>query len=79
MTKIVFTSAFDALAFDNTFFHKSDQLNQRLMRCKDRVRHIYPKNVYQLHETLFEKLEGFSLPVAQNNKLFNKLEVFDFE
>ena len=49
----------------DTFFHKSDHFNQHLLRCKDRLRHIYPKNVYGLCETLFEKLEGFSLPVSE--------------
>ena len=43
------------------------------------MKHIYPKNVYDLRETLFEKLEGFSLPVSEDNKLFNNLAIFDFE
>ena len=49
------------------------------MSCKDRVRHIYPKNVYTLRETLFEKVEGFSIPVSKDNTLFNNLAIFDFE
>ena len=56
----------------DTFFHKSDHFNQHLLRCKDRVRHFYPKNVYELRETLFEK-------VSEDNKLFNNLAIFDFE
>ena len=43
------------------------------------MKHIYPKNVYELRETLFEKLEGFSLPVSEGNKLFNNLADFDLE
>ena len=43
------------------------------------MKHFYPKNVYELRETLFEKLEGFSLPVSEGNKLFNNLAIFDFE
>ena len=43
------------------------------------MKHIYPKNVYELRETLFEKLEGFSFPVSEGNKLFNNLAIFDFE
>ena len=43
------------------------------------MKHIYPKNFYELRETLFEKLEGFSLPVSEDNKLFNNLAIFDFE
>ena len=37
------------------------------------------ENVYELRETLFEKLEGFSLPVSEDNKLFINLAIFDFE
>ena len=43
------------------------------------MRHIYPKNVFELREALFEKLEGFNLPVSEDNKLFNNLAIFDFE
>ena len=63
----------------DTFFKRSEFLNKHLLRCKDRVKHIYPKNVYELRETLFEKLGGFSLPVSEDNKLFNNLAIFDFE
>ena len=63
----------------DTFFHKSDHFNQHLLRCKDRVRHIYQKYVYELRETLFEKLEGFNLPVSEDNNFFNNLAIFDFE
>ena len=36
-------------------------------------------NVYALHESLFEKLEGFNFPVSEDNKLFKRLAIFDFE
>ena len=63
----------------DTFFNKSDNFNKHLLRCKDRMKHIYPKKVYELRQTLFEKLEGFSLPVSEDSKLFNNLAIFDFE
>ena len=63
----------------NTFFYKSYHFNQHLQRCKDGVRHIYSNNVYELRKTLFEKLEGFSLPVSEDNELFNNLAIFYFE
>ena len=44
------------------FFNRSDNFNRHLLTCKDRVRHIYPKNAYTLRETIFEKLEGFKIP-----------------
>ena len=40
---------------------------------------IYPKNEYELQKTLFEKLEGFNLPVSEDNKLLNNLAIFNFE
>ena len=43
------------------------------------MRHIYPKNVYELRETFFEKLERFQFPVSEDNKLFKNLAIFDFE
>ena len=39
----------------DTFFNKYDNFNKHLLRCKDRVKHIYPKNVYELCKTLFER------------------------
>ena len=63
----------------DTFFKRSEFLNKHLLRCTDRVKHIYPKNVYELRETLFEKLEGLNLPVSEDNKRFNNLAIFDFE
>ena len=35
--------------------------------------------VYELRGTMFEKLEGFNLPVSEDNKLFKNLATFDFE
>ena len=35
--------------------------------------------MYEFRKTLFEKLEGFNIPVSEDNKLFNNLAVFDFE
>ena len=61
------------------FFNRSDYFNRHLMSCKDRVRQICPKNVYTLRESLFEKLEGFNIPVSKDNTLFNNLTIFDFE
>ena len=35
--------------------------------------------MYELREILFEKLDGFNLPVSEDNKLFNYLAIFNFE
>ena len=43
------------------------------------MRHIYLKNVYTLRETLFEKLEGFNVPVPKDSTLLNNQAIFNFE
>ena len=43
------------------------------------MKHIYPKNVYELRENFFEKLEGLNLPVSEDNNFFSNLPIFDFE
>ena len=50
-----------------------------MVRCSERVKHIYPKNVYQLRETLFDKLDSFGIQYTVDQKLFTNLVVFDFE
>ena len=37
----------------DTIFSKTGNLEQHLVTCGDCVKHIYPKNVYELRETLF--------------------------
>ena len=41
--------------------------------------HIYPKNAYQLRETLFDKLDSFDIQYTDDQKLFSNLTVFDIE
>ena len=50
-----------------------------MVTCSERVKHICPKNVYELRETLFEKLDAFNIPCRNEQKLFKSLAVFDFE
>ena len=63
----------------DTFFSKTGNLEQQLATSKDRVEHIYPKNVYELRETLFEKLDAFNIPNRNEQKLFKNLETFEIE
>ena len=63
----------------DTFFQKTGNLERHLVRCSERVKHIYPKNVYQLQETLFDKLDSFGIQYTDDQKLFTNLAVFDFE
>ena len=62
----------------DTFFHKADHFNRHLLCCKDRIKNIYPKNVYTLRETLFEKLDGFNIEYTIEQTLFKNVAIFDF-
>ena len=63
----------------DTYSQKTGNLERHLVRCSERVKHIYPKNVYQLRETLFDKLDSFGIQYTDDQKLFTNLTVFDFE
>ena len=61
------------------YLQKTGNLERHLVRCSERVKHIYPKNVYQLQETFFDKLDSFVIQCKDDQKLFNSQAVFDFE
>ena len=61
------------------FFSKTGNLERHLLTCSDRVTHIYPKKVYELRETLFEKSDAFNIPYRNEQKLFKNLAMFDFQ
>ena len=63
----------------DTFFSKTGNLERHLVTCSDRVKHVYPKNVYELRETLFETLDAFNMPYKNEQKLIKNLAIFDFE
>ena len=63
----------------DTIFSMTGNLERHLITCSERVKHIYPKNVYQLRETLFEKLDSLNIPYKEEQKLFKNLAVFDFK
>ena len=63
----------------DTFLSETGNLERHLITCSDRVKHIYPKSVYELRETLFEKLDAFNIPYRNEQKLFTNLAIFDFE
>ena len=63
----------------DTIFSKTGNLERHLITYSERVKHIYPKNVYQLRENLFEKLDSFNIPYREDQKLFKNSAVFDFE
>ena len=63
----------------DTFFKRAGNFHRHVKSGKDRIQHIYPKSVYTLRETLFDKLDGFGVGYEEEQKLFKNLAVFDFE
>ena len=62
-----------------TFIQKAGDFNRHVKTFKDRVQHIYPKSVYTLRETLFDKLDKFGISYNDDQKLFKSVAIFDFE
>ena len=64
------------------FFSKTVNLEQQLVTSSDLGKHIkliYAKNVYELRETFFEKLDAFNISYENEQKQFRNLAIFDFE
>ena len=63
----------------DTIFSMTAKLERHLITYSEQVKQIYPKNVYQLKETLFELLDFFKIPKRKDQKLFKNFVIFDFE
>ena len=63
----------------DTFFNRTFNLERYLTTCSERAKIIYPRNVYQIWETLFDKLDSFGFNYTSEQKLFQNLAIFDFE
>ena len=63
----------------DTFFNRTFQLEWHLPTCSERARNIYPRNVYQIRETLFEKLDSFGIRNTSQQKLLKNLAILVFE
>ena len=61
------------------FFNKTFTLELHLTLCSERVKNVYPRNVYQIRETFFDKLDSFSIKYTSEQKLFKISPMFDFE
>ena len=55
-----------------TFFNKKFNLEQYLIPCSERVKHVYPRKVYQIRETLFDKLDSLGIKYT-SEKNFSKI------
>ena len=63
----------------DVFFNHSGNFNCHLKTCIERVENVYPRGAYFLRETLFEKLDNFSIAYPEDHTLFRNFVVFDFE
>ena len=63
----------------DVFFNHSGHFNRHLKTCKERVKNMYPRSVYSLRETLFEKVDNVSIAYSEHYTLFKNFVVFDFE
>ena len=60
----------------DTFFYRTFNFERPLTTCKERVKNVYPKNVYQTQGTLFDKLVSFGNEYTNEQTLFKKLVFF---
>ena len=63
----------------DTFFSRTSNLERHLSACNERVKIFFSRNVYQLRENLFDKLNSFGIRYTCEQKLFKNLAKFDFE
>ena len=63
----------------DTFFNRIFNIEPHLTTCSGRVKNVYPNNVYQTQETLFDKLVSFLIEHTNEQTLFKNLALFDFE
>ena len=63
----------------DTFFNRTFNLERHLTTCSERLKNVYPRNVYHIREALFDKLASFGINYTSGQKLFKNLAKFDFE
>ena len=63
----------------DTFFNRTLVVERHLTTCSERVKNVYPRNIYQIRETLFDKLNSFGIKYTSEQELFKILAIFDIE
>ena len=59
----------------DTFFNRTFNLEQHLTTCSERVKNVFPKNIYQTQETLFDKLGFLGIEYTHEQTLFKNFEL----
>ena len=68
-----------AAVIGTLFFNRTFNLERNLTICSERMKNVYPRNVCQIRETLFDKPHSFGIKYTSEQKLFKNLAIFDFE
>ena len=63
----------------DAFFNCTFNLERYLTTCSERVKNVFPRNVYRTQKTLFDKLHSFRIQCTNEQRLFKSLAMFDFE
>ena len=63
----------------DTFSTRTFNLERLLTTCSERVKNVYPKNVYQTQGTLSDRLVSFGIENTNEQTPFKNSAVFDFE
>ena len=59
----------------DTSFSRAFNLERHLTTCSERVKNVYPRNVYQIRDTLFDKLFFFSIKYTSEQILIRNLPI----
>ena len=60
----------------DTFIKRADSFNRHVKHCTDSIQFVYPKIVYTLCESLFNKIDGFGIKYEEDQNLFKSLTIF---
>ena len=63
----------------DTFLNRAPNSERHLNTCSERVKSVYPRNIYQIRATVFDKLDSFGNKYTSERKLLNNLAIFDTE
>ena len=63
----------------HTFFNKIIVFEERSTGCSNEFENVYPRNVNQIREIRFDKLNSSGIKYTYQQKLFKILEIFYFE
>ena len=62
------------------FMNKAGNLERDSTTCEEKVKHaVFTKHLYQLRETLFDKLNSFNINSYDDQKLLKNMAITDFE